>query len=272
MSDYRSQYEKYYKNIMKQGKGRSVGHNSKINEYLPFNNTRSNSKGKTYGMGSDNIKKQTSVTTKLIRQLTASVVLLVLFFSLKVIPLQKTKEVYNFSKQVLNHKITYNNAIETFNRLKTVNLKDKAIEYIDVFKSKAKVIGEVRVKDKIKDEYCLPVLASYVKLQGDIQGVLIQAKEGQQVVCSMDGTIRKVTAGEGKQDILIDHGNGVETYYGMLKNVNLKEGDQVKKGEYLGDCNKIEGSEKSGMIFKFIYMGKEQDPTEYLDFSNLQNA
>ncbi|GAA0077299.1 hypothetical protein UT300005_16770 [Clostridium sp. CTA-5] len=266
MSDYRSEYEKYYKNIMKQGK------NTNVKTYLP-SKTKNTSLNNIYGSRGNEVKsKSTTLTTKFIRQLIASLMLLILIFSFKVIPLSKAKQLYIISKNMINQNINYSNVIQTINTLKSLNVKEKAEEYMNVFKTKTKEIGETSVKEKIKDKYCLPVLASYMKLQGDIKGVLIQGQEGQQVVCSMDGVVRKISNDEGCQNILIDHGNGIETYYGMLKNSNMAEGDQVKKGEYLGDCNKISGSGKSGVIFKFIYMGKEQDPTEYLDFSNLQNV
>ncbi|MBW6408825.1 M23 family metallopeptidase [Clostridium weizhouense] len=266
MSDYRSEYEKYYKNIMKQGK------NTNVKTYLPSKGKNISLNNICGSMGNEVKNKTTTLTTKFIRQLIASLILITLMFSFKVISLSKNKELYIVSKNIINQNITYSNVIQTINSLKGLNVKEKAEEYINVFKTKTKEIGKISVKEKIKDKYCLPVLASYMKLQGDIKGVLIQGQEGQQVVCSMDGVVRKVSNDEGCQNILIDHGDGIETYYGVLKNSNIVEGDQVKKGEYLGDCNKISGSGKNGVIFKFIYMGKEQDPTEYLDFSNLQNV
>ncbi|MBN1044265.1 MULTISPECIES: M23 family metallopeptidase [unclassified Clostridium] len=265
MSNYRSQYERYYKNMLNQKKGINSGQS--MNLY--------NSK-QAYTNDYRNSKKKLGIINKIIFQCVASVILFVIIFSLKIIPIQKTKEVYMISKQYLTQDfskdINYSYVISVINKVKSTDIKGKAVDCINLLKEKTNKVEKTSIKSKIKDNYCLPVLASYMKLQGDIQGVLLEGKEGEQVICSMDGTVVKSTANDEGQNILINHGDGIQTYYGMIKNSDIKEGDEIKKGEYLGDCNKISNTEKTGVVFKFIYMGKEQDPTEYLDFSNLKNV
>lgn len=264
MGNYRSQYERYYKNLLDQKKGISLNKNSDIYSKINYGNVNGKSKNKV------------KFIDRLLYQCIFSMTLLVIMFSLKNIPMKVSKDVYNISKkyvtQDFSKNITYSYAIDIINKMKATDLKDKALNCMNLIKEKTNSIKETNIKSEIKDKYCLPVLASYMKLQGDNNGVLIEGKEGTQVISCMDGTVAKITNNDDGQSILINHGNGIQTYYGMLKNLSLKEGDELKKGEYLGDCSKISNTEKTGVIFKFIYMGKEQDPTEYLDFSNLDNV
>ncbi|NFA44482.1 M23 family metallopeptidase [Clostridium botulinum] len=265
MSNYRSQYERYYKNILNQKRG--INPVKSINHY---NNRQ------MYTNDYRNAKKRPKIINKIIFQCVTSIILFAIVFSFKIMPIQKTKEVYMLSKQYLTQDfskdINYSYIISVINKVKSTDIKGKAVECMNLLKEKTNKVEKTSIESKIKDKYCLPVLASYMKLQGDIKGVLLEGKEGEQVICSMDGTVVKFTNNDEGQNILINHGDGIQTYYGMVKNSNIKEGDEIKKGEYLGDCNKISNTEKTGVIFKFIYMGKEQDPTEYLDFSNLKNV
>ncbi|AOR22680.1 M23 family metallopeptidase [Clostridium taeniosporum] len=265
MSNYRSQYERYYKNILEQKRG--------IN---PIRNINTYNSKISYGNSYNSSKNKKKFVNKFIYQCVVSVILFTIIFSFKIMPVQKTKDIYTLSKQYLTQdfskKISYPYVISVINKIKTTDFKNKAVDCMNLLKEKTAKFEKTNIKTKIKNNYCLPVLASYMKLQGDIQGVLLEGKEGQQVICSMDGTVVKATSDKDGQSILINHGDGIQTYYGMIKNSIIKEGDEVKKGEYLGDCNKISNTKKTGVIFKFIYMGKEQDPTEYLDFSNLSNV
>ena len=265
MSNYRSQYERYYKNILNQKRG--INTRKSINPY---------NKRLSYANDYTNLKKKPRFINKLLFQCVFSVILFAIIFSLKITPIQKTRDIYTLSKQYLTQDfskdINYSYVISVINKIKSTDLKDKAVDCMNLLKEKTNKVEKTSIKAKIKDNYCLPVLASYMKLQGDIKGVFLEGKEGEQVICSMDGTVVKSTTNDEGQNILINHGDGIQTYYGMIKNSDIKEGDEIKKGEYLGDCNKISSTEKTGVIFKFIYMGKEQDPTEYLDFSNLKNV
>jgi stage II sporulation protein Q len=83
------------------------------------------------------------------------------------------------------------------------------------------------------------------------------------VIASLSGTVKKVTesAINGKV-ILLDHGDGIETEYMSLSEVNVAEGDEVTQGEVIGKSGFRENDVSAGnhLHFKIIVNGKEYDP------------
>ena len=66
--------------------------------------------------------------------------------------------------------------------------------------------------------------------------IIIQAKEGQQVMAAANGKVTKIVKEEQTGNtIYMDLGSGYESVYGQLTNLQVKEGDRVKKGDYIAD-------------------------------------
>jgi murein DD-endopeptidase MepM/ murein hydrolase activator NlpD len=71
----------------------------------------------------------------------------------------------------------------------------------------------------------------------DHKGVDIDAPSGTPVYSPLDGTITKsldTTPNGCGGHIRIDHGGGIETKYCHLKQMVVKPGDKVKRGEHIG--------------------------------------
>lgn len=88
--------------------------------------------------------------------------------------------------------------------------------------------GERRLYKKITG-------GSSLSWRGIHSGIDIRQKKGTPVLASNNGKviIARRFAGEGNT-ILIDHGQGVLTFYCHLDSMNVKEGSFVKKGEIIG--------------------------------------
>jgi murein DD-endopeptidase MepM/ murein hydrolase activator NlpD len=66
--------------------------------------------------------------------------------------------------------------------------------------------------------------------------IIIQARQGQNITAAADGKVLKIKKDEQTGNtITMDLGNGYEIDYGQLTNIQVKEGDRVQKGDYLGD-------------------------------------
>lgn len=101
------------------------------------------------------------------------------------------------------------------------------------------------------------------------EGIMIQADVGTPVYCAADCTISEIGVNEeyGKY-VKTDLSNGYILYYCQLKELELKSGDSLKKGDLIGYVNRptsyytIEGSH---LYLKMIRNGKPVDPTDYLE-------
>ena len=141
MSDYRSAYERYYKNINNTAKGKK-----ERNNYLSLGSINDRNTNSRFGIGEGiNNKPGHYLVRRIIRELIGSTLLLVIFFGMKVIPLTQVNEAYNLSKQVLSEPFDYDECIETFSDvtigdfkvedIKSNNIKAKVSQFMDYLKN-----------------------------------------------------------------------------------------------------------------------------------------
>ena len=52
----------------------------------------------------------------------------------------------------------------------------------------------------------------------------------------------------------------------------MESGSIVKKGDVIGKCGAIDSTDKKGVIFKFIYLGSEKDPSDIMNLSSFEEA
>lgn len=79
-----------------------------------------------------------------------------------------------------------------------------------------------------------------------------------------DGTVTQVAQNEelGKF-IRIKHDNEMESIYGTLSTITVKESGSVKKGQIIGS---VANKGKKTLYFALLSGGKVVDPKEYIDF------
>lgn len=98
--------------------------------------------------------------------------------------------------------------------------------------------------------------------------IAVQADEGAPVMSAVNGTVYSVeeTAKTGTT-VTMELGNGYQAVYGQLKDLNVSEGDTVKKGAIIGSVNaptKYYSEEGSNLYFAMKKDGKPIDPIAYL--------
>ena len=92
-------------------------------------------------------------------------------------------------------------------------------------------------------------------------GIAIAAPIGTSVQAAADGRIKVVTdsAQLGKM-LIIDHGKSVETIYGHVNEVLVKEGDFVSQGQIMAHVAKADSAAMSVLYFELRENGKAIDP------------
>lgn len=97
------------------------------------------------------------------------------------------------------------------------------------------------------------------------RGINILGDVGDKVVASDDGIVEYVDNVRGFGTVIIlKHKNGYNTSYAHLSKVNVKLGDIVSKGEYIGDIGDTGMIDRSELYFKISYQGRAIDPTKLL--------
>jgi murein DD-endopeptidase MepM/ murein hydrolase activator NlpD len=93
------------------------------------------------------------------------------------------------------------------------------------------------------------------------EGIVIAASVGDSVQAAADGRIKDVIDSAQLGKILrIDHGQSVETLYGHVSDVLVKEGDLVSQGQVIAHLGKIDSTAMSELYFELRENGKAVDP------------
>ncbi|MCR4943401.1 MAG: M23 family metallopeptidase [Clostridium sp.] len=257
MGNYREQYERYYGNIKRQGAA-SYKRISSIKE----------------GSFPSEVNKESIIermTRKFIWQLSGSLLLLLIVIGLKYVAVESaSSEFYDLSKEVLDKDIDVGSFVMNLDILDNDNYKEKALDYIDEVKSQ--ISGERTLKELIKEDYIQPVSGKIKYINGESKGVAISANDNEEVNAAYGGVVEEVVTNDDNKYILINHGNGTETYYESLSEINVEAGQIVDKGEVIGKCGNIDMTDKKGLIFKFIYLGNEKNPSDVMDLSSLEEV
>ncbi len=94
--------------------------------------------------------------------------------------------------------------------------------------------------------------------------VVIAAKTDEKVKAAAAGIVKNVkTDDETGTTVTVDIGNGYEVKYGQLKNLNVKTGQKIAKGEIVGHIakpTKYYTLEGSNLYFEVMENGKSIDP------------
>ncbi len=98
------------------------------------------------------------------------------------------------------------------------------------------------------------------------KGVDVAVEEGTQVVASAGGTVSaSAYDGIGGNFIVIDHGNGTESYYGHLRTRTVAKGDRVERGQGIGLSGSTGKTTGPHLHFQLSYRNRTVDPLVYLE-------
>ena len=94
------------------------------------------------------------------------------------------------------------------------------------------VVGNVLINYSMEN----PVYFATLKQYKCNPAIVIQAKAGQNITAAARGIVTEIKKTEELGNVItMDLGDGYESVYGQLTNIQVKEGDLVEKGDYIAD-------------------------------------
>lgn len=98
-------------------------------------------------------------------------------------------------------------------------------------------------------------------------GIDVRGKTGTPIYAAADGTVQlaQYHGGYGNT-IIINHSDRYETLYAHLSKISVEQGDQVFKGDVIGELGSTGRSTGPHLHYEIIKSGKAVDPEPYLNF------
>jgi len=97
------------------------------------------------------------------------------------------------------------------------------------------------------------------------KGLDIKGNYGETVKTTANGTVKFASRRGGYGNcIIIDHGNGFETYYGHLSKISVKQGQKVTAGDIIGKIGSTGRSTGPHLHYEVHRNGKIVNPKSYL--------
>lgn len=164
--------------------------------------------------------------------------------------------------------------------IETIYTKTLEVEEKEALEIANNIIEEVRKQEKIEASTINGVYISCIPVKGNItsrygvnesirdhthQGLDIAAPTGTEILAASNGkvTYSGVKGGYGNM-IIVDHGNGIETYYGHCSKLYVKEGQIVEAGDKIAAVGSTGNSTGPHLHFEIRSNGKYVNPQKYL--------
>lgn len=127
-----------------------------------------------------------------------------------------------------------------------LNVQSKSLDYVfELATNKAQMLSCIPAIIPVKDVEIQRITSHFghrtdplYKVQKFHSGIDFGAPVGTHIYCTGDGVVEKVITGHGGGyglNIIINHGYGYKTRYAHLRKAYVKEGQKVKRGEYIAD-------------------------------------
>ena len=269
MGKYNDAYKSYYNEIIsKEGRGS-----------VKYNNSRSagsfNYNASTRGIKGRKITLQRIVNI-IIFQLAGTAALFVIILFCKTVTNSKTDKIYSYAKDTVNTSFDYNGAIAQIKTFDYKKIYDSVETYIENIK--VKYLGGSNVIETTSENFRPPIKGDVIGKYGNAEdlgwvgykdGIVIKAAEGSKVTIASKGKVREVGNSEALGNyIIVDHGDGLETEYGNLKDVNVERGDDLEENAEIGTSGGKGNLSSEHLYFSLLYMGAPKDPEKYIKFYN----
>lgn len=101
------------------------------------------------------------------------------------------------------------------------------------------------------------------------RGIDLPMPKGSDVYATFDGKVRiaKYSSGYGNL-VVIRHSNGLETFYGHLSQINVKQDEWVEAGQLIGLCGATGRASGSHLHYEVRYLGYAIDPEWMIDMES----
>lgn len=138
-------------------------------------------------------------------------------------------------------------------------------------------VSLVGMKDTVKIDisgYCPPSVKHVTSNWGFRKwkfhyGIDLKVHRGDTVRCAFDGTVRITRRDRGYgYFVVVRHDNGLETLYGHLNKILVKNDQKIKAGEAVGMGGNTGRSTGYHLHLEFRYLGNPINPNDIVDFEN----
>ena len=112
--------------------------------------------------------------------------------------------------------------------------------------------------------YGMRIHPFYTTLQSH-QGVDYTVPEGSSVFATADGVVKETATRNSTsgKTVVIDHGNGYETRYANLSEINVQKGQRVRRGDIIALSGNTGLSLAPHLHYEVRYQGMRVDPVHY---------
>jgi len=119
--------------------------------------------------------------------------------------------------------------------------------------------------EKITAYYGVKMLNPFTEKEVIHNGIDLKAKEGVSVLAAAGGKVVKASNEEGWGNlVVVEHGDGFESWYAHLKDFNVTAGQGIQKGQTIGHVGNTGNSTGPHLHFEIRLEGKCVNPLEYL--------
>ncbi|GIV34551.1 MAG: peptidase [Chitinophagales bacterium] len=95
-------------------------------------------------------------------------------------------------------------------------------------------------------------------------GLDFTAPIGTEIYCTGDGVIAELNEGKGYgRHVIVDHGFGYQTVYAHMKDIFVKKGQKVRRGDVLGTVGNSGLSTAPHLHYEVVKNGRKVDPINY---------
>lgn len=165
--------------------------------------------------------------------------------------------------------ITYVNGVQTdYELVSDTVLCDPINEVMIVGTGKSSyssVIHNASTKGYVWPLAVKGVITSYWGDGRNHKGIDIAARAGTEIYAVKSGTV--TFAGWNNDygyNVIIDHGNGVQTRYAHSRKLHVKKGDKVSQGQFIAEVGTTGQSTGNHLHFEVIINGVRYNPAPYL--------
>jgi murein DD-endopeptidase MepM/ murein hydrolase activator NlpD len=96
-------------------------------------------------------------------------------------------------------------------------------------------------------------------------GIDVCNRDGTPIYASADGKVEAIsTLGHLGRTIIVDHGNGIKTYYGHISKATAKRGQEIKRGEKIAEMGNSGRSTGPHLHYSVRINGKFVNPMDYI--------
>ncbi len=167
--------------------------------------------------------------------------------------------------------------IETTKRLdniaKRMYIQSKSFdEVIDMARNKEELLASIPAIQPVSNKDMKRMASGFgfrihpiYKVSKMHAGMDFSAPTGTDIFATGDGRILRVTtarSGYGKH-VIIDHGYGYQTLYAHMSGIDVKRGQQVKRGDVIGQVGNTGTSSAPHLHYEVIKDGKKINPANF---------